>query len=182
MMIRILFLLLGLCALQSCSPKFDTPEAKRNTAFFLRDTTEMHGELLAVMQDSIVVLRSDLGEIDSLRTIKSLYYKDVEFVVFRNDASAVVNGIGGTLAGTFLGALGGLGLGSIADKGGHGGGWGGIIGFFYGGILGGIIGLVQGVSSGTNEVVAIEQVQDLERLQPFVRFNDAIELRRFRRY
>jgi hypothetical protein len=179
---RILFLILCGCALQSCSAKFDTPEARRNTAFFLRDTTEVHGELLALIQDSVVILRSDLGEIESVRTIKSLHYKAVEFVVFRNDASAVLNGLGGTLAGTFLGALGGLALGSLGDKGGHGGGWGGIIGFFYGGILGGIIGLVQGVSSGTNEVVAIEQAQDLERLLPFVRFNDAIELRRFRRY
>lgn len=166
-------------ALQSCS-KFETPDAKRNTAFFLRDTTDMTGELLGMIDDSLIVLRSDLGEVESLRTMKSIHYREVNFVIFRNDASSLLNGGFGLLLGGLTGGLTGLFIGASTNTEGLEGSLNAIAGFLIGGNLGGLTGLIIGLISGANETIQVYRKEDLDDLLPFTRFKDPHELRRFR--
>jgi hypothetical protein len=181
-MSRLLYLVLSLLALQSCSPKFNTPEARRSTMFYLRDTSEMRGELMAVIQDSIILIRSDTSELDPLKVIRSLHHNDLEFVVFHNEASTLLNGVGAMIGGAMIGGVGGVGLGTLTDRGGHSGGWGGLIGGFFGVSVGAVSGLVIGLVSGMNHVVEIDSRDDLEEMREFARFKDAIELKQYRGY
>ncbi len=170
-------------SLQSCKPKFDTLEARSNTVFFLRDSTELHGELLALFDDSLAVLRSDLAQVAPARTITSLHYRQLDAVIFRNDAPALLNGVGGLLGGVIIGGVAGYLLGYLSDgSSGHGGGWGPVIGIVLGVPVGGVTGLVLGVVSGLNETVVIEDREDYLEMSRFARFKDAIELRTFRGY
>jgi len=178
---RILFLILCLCALQSCSAKFHTPEARRNTAFFLRDTTVIQGELLGIVDDSLTVLRSSRTEPDSLRSLTAIHFGDLDFVTFYNDASPLLNGALGLTIGAVLGGISGLAIGAATSDTSKPN-WNALFGFLIGGDIGGIGGLILGITSATNKTVQIDRREDLKELAPFVRFKDAIELRRFRGY
>lgn len=181
-LLPILFALFIAC--QSCSPKFSTPQARSNSVFFLRDSTEMRGELLALVDDSLFVLRNDLAETSAQRTIASFHYMSLEAAVFRNDAPEGLNAVGGLVGGALLGGVGGFLLGSLSDAGSSGNnrGWGALLGVVGGVPVGGLVGFFVGLVSGLDETVIVEDRQDLEELMPFVRFKDATELKNFRGY
>jgi hypothetical protein len=146
--------------------------------FYLKDSTEVRGELLALIDDSLIIKPAT-----DTSAFRSIWKYQVESVVFYNRKSPIIGGIMGTIGGTLAGALGGLALGYLVDPpNGHMSGWGALIGFFMGASVGSVTGLVLGIISGMNDTVWIEDAESREELLEYTRFKEERSLRAYRGY
>lgn len=156
--------------------------------FFLKDTTEVRGELIGLHNDSIFF--HPIG----YSNLRAIWYRDVESIVFLNKKSPWLNGMGGMVAGALLGATGGLVVGTVIDgyripnsppgiiSAEHSGGWGGLIGAIGGFHLGVVVGLIMGVSAGSDRVIWIDDFDNYLELNEFARYPQTEELIKYRGY
>jgi hypothetical protein len=152
------------------------PEPHISTQFVLRDKSILYGDLMGVLQDSVIVQDAYYFR------FTALHFEDLRAVRIEKPGSPVLKGVGSALGGAGLGGLVGCGLGeliSIKGPGHNPTARALFIGTVSIGLIGGAI---IGVVSAHDREIVIEQKSDLLGLESFARFSNEEDLRNYRGY
>jgi len=187
--------ILSVCLL-SCGRGTITDETRDLTWFHLKDRTQFRGELIGVIDDSVI------SEPENARSYRILHYSQIDAIVFQTTGpNKAVSSAVGTVAGSVLGGLAGM-LGGMlvgvaiefgytpdgpqilfAEHGGYGAiSAGATVGGILGIIGGGYAGYLMGSSDYSEEAILLHRQSDLEKLLPYSKFQQPDSVRRYRGY